>query len=127
MKCLPDARKESGQSLVEFALGVFLLLLILAGTIDLGRGFHGYLVISNSAREGARYGASYPNRDIVAKVINEAHGSGVILTEDDVYVTVSPKGEPVHVGVHYEFSTLLGGVLGLPKITLNSSVQMMVM
>ena len=128
------AREERAQSLVEFAIGVVLLLVILAGVIDLGRGFHAYVIITNAAREGARYGASYPEGDIKVKVIAEANGSGVILTTDEVNVSflkppeeANPKGFPVRVDVHYEFEPVLGAFLGLLKITLNSSAQMIVM
>lgn len=128
------ARKEGGQSLVEFAIGVSLLLLLLAGVVDLGRGFYSYVVIANAAREGARYGASYPEGDIVGKVIAEAQDSGIALTAGDVSVTLTdpPKGFPVRVDVHHEFEPWVGAILdflGLPggKINLNTSAQMMVM
>ena len=128
-------RRESGQSLVEFAIGVSLLLLILAGVVDLGRGFYSYVVIANAAREGARYGASFPEGDIVGKVIAEAQGSGITLTPADVSVTLlmdPPQGSPVRVDVHHEFEPWVGRILdflGLEegKVNLNSSAQMMVM
>ncbi|MEW6726174.1 TadE/TadG family type IV pilus assembly protein [Desulforudis sp. 1088] len=50
-------RGEKGQSLVEFALILPLLLLLLFGTIEFGRVFSASLVITNAAREGARLGA----------------------------------------------------------------------
>ena len=127
-------RQGRGQSLVEFAIGASLLLLLLAGVIDLGRGFYAYVVITNAAREGTRYGASYPEGDIVARVIAEADDSGVILTPGEVNVSFgnppeepNPKGFPLRVDVHYEFEPFLGAILGLDKIALNSSAQMMVM
>ena len=46
----------SGQALLETALVLPLLLLIIMGVFDLGRGIYAYNVISNSAREAARYG-----------------------------------------------------------------------
>jgi len=51
---------ERGQSLVEFALMLPILLLLLLGAIDLGRAFHSSISITNAAREGAFYGASKP-------------------------------------------------------------------
>ncbi len=53
-------RDERGQSLVEMTLVVGLLLLLVAGTVDLGRAFHTYIVLTNAAREGARWGSHYP-------------------------------------------------------------------
>ncbi|MFZ5898721.1 MAG: TadE/TadG family type IV pilus assembly protein [Bacillota bacterium] len=50
-------RGETGQSLVEFALILPLLILLLFGTIEFGRVFSSSLVLTNAAREGARLGA----------------------------------------------------------------------
>jgi hypothetical protein len=49
-----------GQSVVEFALILPILLLILAGAIDLGRAFYAYVAVENAAKEGALYGARHP-------------------------------------------------------------------
>jgi len=45
-----------GQSLVEMALLLPVLLLLSVVTLDMGRGVYYYSVIYNAAREGARYG-----------------------------------------------------------------------
>src|SRR6185295_4843152 len=49
-----------GQSLVEFALVVPLLLLIFSGAVDLGRAFYNYVALENAVKEGALYGARFP-------------------------------------------------------------------
>jgi hypothetical protein len=46
---------ERGQSLVEMALALPLLLLILSGLLDLGRVYFTYLTIQDAATEGAAY------------------------------------------------------------------------
>jgi hypothetical protein len=51
-----------GQTLVEFALLLPVLLLITFVVIDLGRAVYFYSAIHNAAREGARYGIV--NKDI---------------------------------------------------------------
>jgi hypothetical protein len=51
---------EKGQSLVEMALALPLLLLILAGLLDLGRVYFTYLTIQDAATEGASYLAVNP-------------------------------------------------------------------
>lgn len=48
-------RPNEGQTLVEFALVIPIMLLFLLGIVDLGRGIYIYSVVSNVAREGARY------------------------------------------------------------------------
>ena len=50
-------RKSSGQSLLEFAIILPILLLLVMGVFDLGGGIYYYSAIQNAAREGARYGA----------------------------------------------------------------------
>lgn len=46
-----------GQQLVELALALPFLLLILLGTLDLGRAFHTQIALTNAAREAARFAA----------------------------------------------------------------------
>lgn len=48
-------RREEGQSVVEAALVIPLLILILCGIIDFGWIFSNQLIISNCSREGARF------------------------------------------------------------------------
>ena len=52
-KFLP--RGESGQSLVEFALVLPLLLALLCAIIDFGWLYYNQITLNNAAREGARY------------------------------------------------------------------------
>src|SRR3984885_15780075 len=49
--------RERGQSLVELAFVVPLLLLLLIGIIEIGRFAFYSIVVSNAARAGAQYGA----------------------------------------------------------------------
>lgn len=51
---------ERGQSMVEMALMMVILLTILGGVLDLGRAFFSYIAIQNSAGEGALYAAINP-------------------------------------------------------------------
>jgi TadE-like protein len=51
--------REAGQSLVEFAILVPLLLIVFLGAADVGRLFFYTSMISNAAREGAIYAANH--------------------------------------------------------------------
>jgi hypothetical protein len=51
---------ECGQSLVEMALMMVILLTILSVVLDLGRAFFMFIAIQNSAAEGALYAAMNP-------------------------------------------------------------------
>jgi TadE-like protein len=51
----PEA--ESGQALVEFALILIIMLTLIIGTVDVGRGFYQYNALASSARYAARWGS----------------------------------------------------------------------
>jgi Flp pilus assembly protein TadG len=53
-------RSEQGQSLVEFAAGVVVLVIIVSGVLDLGRAFFTFVAIENGAGEGAIYASYHP-------------------------------------------------------------------
>ena len=50
---------KSGQSLVEFALALPLLVLLLYGLAEFGFLLYGHVQVTNAAREGARAGSLY--------------------------------------------------------------------
>jgi hypothetical protein len=65
----------AGQSLVEFALILPILLLLTAGVVDLARVFASYIALSDAAREAALFAAegdgydrwcAYPPDDVIA-------------------------------------------------------------
>ena len=49
-------KRENGQSAVEFALVLPILLLIVCGILDFGWLFYNQLSVENACREGARVG-----------------------------------------------------------------------
>lgn len=57
MTTLPYARPERGQSLVEFAMVVPLLLLVICGILEFGNILLTQIQLQNAVREGARYAA----------------------------------------------------------------------
>src|SRR4051794_25746815 len=52
-------RRNQGQSLVEFALVLPVILLVLLVAIDFGRVYLGYINVQNMARIGANYAAAH--------------------------------------------------------------------
>jgi Flp pilus assembly protein TadG len=52
-------QEVKGAAAVEMAIVVSVLLLIVAGIIDLGHAFYLQQVVTNASREGARYGIVY--------------------------------------------------------------------
>jgi Flp pilus assembly protein TadG len=49
--------REKGQSLMELAISLVVLLILLAGVVDLGRAFFTYITLRDAAQEGASYAA----------------------------------------------------------------------
>lgn len=117
-------RKASkGQSLVEFTLVLPVLLIILAGLLDLGRLYYAYVAVTDAAAEGARYGAMYSQDTHGIKVrASEASGGLVPIDEDQVTVVVSSGS--IRVTVNYSVTILTplvnaivpGGVIPLQGV-----------
>jgi len=60
IKVLRQSGEQTGQSLVEFSLMAIILLVLLAGVMDLGRAYFTYLALKDAAAEGAYYGQGHP-------------------------------------------------------------------
>lgn len=104
---------ERGSNLIEFALTLPLLLWIMFGVFDLGRAVFAQNVISNAAREGARYAIIYPEDTdgIVQRVETSAFG----LDLNKLAVEVNSTLTTVTVSVTYSFTAvtpLIGILLG---------------
>jgi len=125
---------DAGQSLVEFAMILPLMLVMLFGLVDFGRAFYTWLVITNAAREGARVGAvQQPSGAINTRITESA--SGINMAKLTVALTnvQGARGTPVVVDLTYDFDyvTPIGGILGLfggsisdPMITAHASMRL---
>lgn len=78
--------RQRGQSLVEFALVIPLVILMLLGLFDFGRAIYAYNTVSSAAREAARVAIVNPN---VAAIQTEAASQAVALGIDPASVTVA--------------------------------------
>jgi len=134
-------KKSRGQSLVELALVVPILLLLFAGAADFGRVFYAYVAIENAAKEGALYGSRAAQcvdntfqgcggaNNVTWRVQSELAGQGIrnpdgaalipaiacISGGTNVPVSECDSGDVYEVGVTYEFELLtpiLGAVIG---------------
>jgi Flp pilus assembly protein TadG len=74
------ARK--GQGLVEFALVLPLILLLIMGVVDLGRGIFAFNEVANAAREGGRTGiVNQTLTDIRTRAAAQAIALGIPTTQ----------------------------------------------
>lgn len=111
-------RSERGQSLVEFALALPILVLLLFAVIQFGVAFNNYVTLTDATRAGARKAAvgrqlSNPQSTTITAVRNSATD----LRQSDLDVTVSSTWEPgadVNVTATYPYTINL---LGIPVKT----------
>ncbi len=120
--------------MVEFVLVLPIFLLLLFSIIDFGMGFHAWLTVTNSAREGARLGSV---RGTQADIVQRVRDTADSLDQADLTVTVGnaqgTTGQSVVVRVTYQYdlitpvSSILGivsgGSLG-PTLTFSSTADM---
>lgn len=59
-KNVDASHSERGQSIVEFGVGMVVLIILLAGIVDAGRALFTYMAIREAAQEGALYGSTDP-------------------------------------------------------------------
>lgn len=100
---------KRGQSLVEFALVLPVLLLLLLGLVDFGRVYYVTVSLYDAAAEGAAYAAAHPGRLAEAKArAQDATSELITLQPDDIdgpdFAADPPQaGTSVTVTVHYDF------------------------
>ena len=99
-----------GQSLVEVGLLMPLLVLMLAGILDLGRAYMTLVALNDAAAEGAAYAAIHPT-DTTQIVARTADSSNALVTLDAnlvsvTYVDPPTAGNPITVTVGYEYQLL---------------------
>src|SRR5512138_2139704 len=65
-------KSERGQSLVELAISLVVLLYLLSGVVEFGIAFFQFIQLRDAAQEGALYGSINPQNDtgILARVRN---------------------------------------------------------
>lgn len=138
----PIHDRQRGQSLVELALVLPILLVLLAAALDLGRVFYATVSLNNAAREGALQAAETPGSYVedgacntttnlvVCRVLLESKGTMTTVLPTDIDVTCAIPGCPkqaasmVTVEVRGRFTLLtplLRGILGTDTLNLKST------
>lgn len=145
-----NLRNERGQSLVELAISLIMLLTLLAGAVDFGMALYSYVSLRDAAQEGALYASIDPlnETEISSRVASsssspvdlandlEETGEGVtviiITTSGEIPVASATtsnacegNGAAVRVEVSYRYHLimpLLPEILGVTEIPLTASV-----
>jgi Flp pilus assembly protein TadG len=125
-------KRQSGQSLVELAISLVLILTLLAGIVDLGMAFFSWVAIRDASQEGAIFGAVCPNdADAIVARVRDVSNTPVDLADTGLVTVnvvtasgVSP-GNPIEVTVIFDYQSITPGLSGfLPNggfITLQAS------
>lgn len=135
---------QSGQSLLEFAVGAVILLLLIAGIVDLGRAFFVYIALRDAAQEGAVYGSVCP-KDINAIIqhvkdssnspVDLANDPNVVISckfvtaggESDCSGPVPAPGNGIKIHVTYQNFPLImpfmSTIAGSQKISITAEIQ----
>jgi Flp pilus assembly protein TadG len=136
---------ESGQSLVEVAIALPVLILLLLGTLEFGMAIFSYSMLRDAAQEGAFYGSFNPEnvegiesrvRNISPRAEGAIFSSPVDLRDKDlIKVIVQTPGGPcqgakdgeansIQVNVTYKYPIImpfLGRLIGSKTIPLTGS------
>lgn len=136
------SQTERGQSMVELALSFTILLMLVAGVIDLGRAFFTWVALRDAAQEGALYGSICPPdpgtgdithieervRDTSSEPVDMSLPSDGSDPDVDVIITIggTSLGSPITVTVIYDQFPItvpfLGTVLGSDTLTIRASI-----
>ncbi len=123
-----------GQSFVEIGVFLMVLMILLAGLLDLGRAFFTYIALRDAAQEGALYGSTNPTAltSIEDRVRNTSNTPVDLADTGDIQVSVSLHGpaclgSTIQVDVNYQDFPLampfLGTILDRQTIPIHATVS----
>ncbi len=128
-------KTEKGQSLTEFAISVFILLVLLAGTVDAGRAFFTFMALRDAVQEGALWGSYNPAQEELIKDRVRRASNLVQAIEDDPNASLAIDvdvigtactGNGLRVRATYQNFPItmpfLGAILGSQEVPISASV-----
>lgn len=135
------AQDEQGQSLVEFALMLPVLVILLVGTIDVARGLQAYVSVANAVREGAREAAVHGSASGSqwgpaandANVVTAVRGRVAGIPTQDIAVTSSwpsgnnARGSEVVVAASHTFRPIAFAFVGGATMSFSSTTRMRIL
>ncbi|MCL5264017.1 MAG: pilus assembly protein [Chloroflexi bacterium] len=133
MKCrlrfLTRGDGEKGQSVVELAIMMPVLLLMLLGSLDLGRAFYSYLTITNAARVGAQFAMDSRRLQTEVMYIIESESKPfVTITDSDITFTTTSwsPGYDLKIEVKTQFTAvtpLISNIWGGGPLTMRADTS----
>lgn len=107
-------KSERGQSLVELAISILILVYLLAGAVEFGLAFFQYVQLRDAAQEGALFGSMNPSdsTNIELRVRNASTSPVDLLDTSAVTVTQTIigsacEGNGIQVTVSYDHQVFM--------------------
>ena len=132
-----EDNRSRGQSLVELAISLMFLILLLAGTVDVGRALFTQVTLLDAAEEGAMYGSFMPGdtSGIEARIRDYANGPVDFADAYDVQVSIelptgSCAGNLLRVTLSHNMlitTPFLGTVLGSQTIPISATAESLIL
>jgi len=126
-------RREQAQSVVELALLLPVLLLLILGTVEIGRSFRVYMTLNNAAREGARWLTTHPSDSAGTRTLVTTEAARVGLSASQITITITPvksqyvAGDNLTVKVVCAYPLLFGALTKILTISFSTQVTMRVL
>lgn len=127
MRIARFVKRDDGAAMVELALLLPLVLLVLFGITEFGRGLSVYMCLNHATREGARLGALGASD---ADILQAIRASAPSLDPAQIRVTISPgensrsTGSIVRVQVDYPFMVLVPVISNATGVTIPLSATL---
>jgi len=135
-------KSERGQSLVELAISILILIYLLAGAVEFGMAFFQFVQLRDAAQEGALYGSMNPSQvSAIEGRIRGASNSPIDLSDpSQVLIDLKIDGVPINTAIangdacegaglevavsfkHQIFMPFIPELIGRPDIPLNATV-----
>jgi Flp pilus assembly protein TadG len=122
---------ERGQSLVELAISLVLILILLSGIVEFGMAYFQYIQLYDAVQEGALFGSINPanNSGIIARVQGASNTPIDLSTLTPPTITIigaaACEGNAIKVELTYDhtiFMPFMPQILGRTTIPLKASV-----
>lgn len=112
-------KNQRGQSITEFAVGVTVILIMLASGMDFGRAYFSYISVRDAAQEGAAYASIEPG-DVagIRARVRDTSSNPIDLSSfsddqiDVAFTGAACAGNTVSVTVEYDFNLVAPFIAG---------------
>lgn len=123
---LSSWRDKNGAVIIELAISIMLILLILLAIIELGFAFFTKAMVTNAAREGARYAVTIDaDNDSIRQQVKNYISDSLLTSITDADIIIEPEvtpppakspatDTPVKVTVTYNYSPLIPFIKSTP-------------